>query len=116
MKGHEDCCHGKGQEEDCCGEERHECCEESECQGSHYNSGDLMIDGVLEIADEAWAELMKEKMKKHFEATMGKKMDEMAKAAVEASLIFWKNKMKGSDELKAAYKKLHDIHEKMGKE
>ena len=69
-----------------------DCCSGSSCNKS---SGCEMTDMLMHIADSAWAELMKDKMKKLFETHRGKNMDKLAKASVEASLAYWEHKMKG---------------------
>jgi hypothetical protein len=59
-----------------------ECCEEQD-----------MNSMLMDIGDEAWMELMKEKMKKHLEKTNGANMDKIAQIAVEIGTEMWKNKM-----------------------
>ena len=53
-----------------------------------------MTDEMMDLADEAWACLMKEKMKAHMEKVKGKKMDALAQAAVEATIAYWEGKKK----------------------
>lgn len=57
-----------------------------------------VTDMVLNIAHDAWEELMREKMKAHYEKNMGEKMDKTAEAAVLATMSHWKNKMKAKAE------------------
>ena len=79
-----ECC-----EEKCC--EAKECCSESCNESSCEESkGDMMMN----IANEAWEELMKEKMKSAYEKSIGDKMNRTAMVAVEACIAYWGNKMK----------------------
>jgi hypothetical protein len=45
------------------------------------------------LANQAWDELFKEKVKKHYEENIGKKMDENAEIVAEQAIHIWKNKM-----------------------
>jgi hypothetical protein len=67
---------------------------ESDCE-SEPKSGCEMTDQMMVLANEAWAELVKEKMKKRFEEVSGEKMNKIALASVEASMAYWQHKMKG---------------------
>ena len=78
------------EEKQCCSEES--CSAESCCEES---TGCEMTDMMLKLADEAWSELMKEKMKAAFESERGEKMDAVAKAVVNASIGKWEYKMLG---------------------
>ena len=83
-------------EEKCC-ETGNECCEDSKCGcGSECScdSGSSKAGMIMGLANEAWAELMKEKMKAAFEKIKGDKMDKVAQIGVEACMAYWGNKMK----------------------
>ena len=84
-----------GCEDDKCCETGNECCEDSKC-GSECScdSGSSKAGMIMGLANEAWTELMKEKMKKAYEKEIGAKMDSIAKIGVEACIAFWGNKMK----------------------
>ena len=89
---------------ECC--ESGPCCEEQSCEDySCYDTGDAMLDGMLSMSDEAWGELMKEKIKKHYEETMGKQMDKMAEALANASMALHGGKMKHDAEVAMAVEK-----------
>ena len=86
------------------------CESESKKKQCHHNSGCEMTDGMLRLADEAWEELVKEKMKKIFEEHNGEKMNKVAQASVEAATAFWQTKMEGmsrchesKEKIKAAF-------------
>ncbi|MBI1935580.1 hypothetical protein HYS31_04005 [Candidatus Woesearchaeota archaeon] len=82
--------------EECCGDGCCEsgkgsgCCEESCCCEESMSKGKYMMG----LADRAWEELMKEKMKVAFEKAKGEKMERVAQMSVEACMAYWSNKMK----------------------
>lgn len=88
--------------ESCCGKEcgcSSSCCDSS-CKtgcgsgcGCGCNSGEAdKGKKLLYLADQAWMELLKDKIKKHIEAN-DKKLDELAKIVSEANHERWKRKM-----------------------
>ena len=82
----EDCC----EEKSCCESNKEsECCSEKSCCEDD-SKGKMM----MEIANEAWTELMKDKMKAAYEKAKGDKMDKVAHISVEACMAYWANKMK----------------------
>ena len=79
------CCEsGKGSE--CCSEK---CC----CEGNSMDKGQMMMG----LANEAWSELMKEKMKAAYEKAKGDKMNKVAQISVEACMAYWGSKMKSKE-------------------
>lgn len=48
---------------------------------------------LLLLADEAWTEVLKEKIKAHIEAAVGKHLDQLAKVVSDSNHERWKNKM-----------------------
>ncbi len=88
----------QGSESSCCCSQHHEGCE-------HHESGDFSQQ-LLEMADEAWMELLKEKVKKQIEATGGSHLDQLAKLIAESNNTRWKHKL-------AAQKLCHDYKEKI---
>lgn len=68
----------------------HQCCctEDGYCEMSRM---------MLKIADDAWYELMKEKMKAEYEKKRGEKMSKAAKIGVQHSIEFWETKMKNME-------------------
>ena len=75
-------------------ENNQNCCEDT-CNTKKPTSGCEMTDMIMHIADHAWAELMKEKMKKEFEKQMGDKMNKVAIASVNASIEYHTHEMEG---------------------
>ena len=79
-----ECC-----EENCCSSGKESC--GCECSCGEKNNVSKMI---LKLANDAWSELMKEKMKAAYEKETGDKMSKAAHVGVEASIAFWSGKMK----------------------
>lgn len=69
-------CHSK-KEESCHGEDKHE----------------EFAKGLLETADCAWMEVLKDKIKEQIVATQNDRMKELAKIVSEANSERWKHKM-----------------------
>ena len=97
--------------ENCCKDEKCETSCESEskcpcgkpgCDGSNCDPSFL----VMKSANDAWVELLKDKMKTQFEKAMGKQMDTIAQAGVEASMTFHMNKMKDTASMEEAMNKI----------
>lgn len=85
------CCH-KHEHEDCC----------------HFS------DQLLELADDAWMELLKEKIKEQIQKTSGKNLDELAKMVNEANHQRWHElfaQQRGSESYKL---KLREFFHQMG--
>jgi hypothetical protein len=55
-------------------------------------------DYLKELADEAWSELMKEKIKKILEKANGERMNKTAQLIADARYSYWMNKMKAKAE------------------
>ena len=72
-----------------CHEKKKSCC----------SSGCEMTDMLMRQADQAWNEVVVEKMKEHFKANLGEKIDQIAAAGVKASTTYWQNKMKAKAEM-----------------
>ena len=95
----------------CCKEE---CCETSSESESKCPCGKPGCDGsncdpsymIMKTANEAWTELLRDKMKVQFEKSMGKQMDAMAQAGVEASMTFHMNKMKDKTSMEESMNKI----------
>src|SRR4051812_17667548 len=68
-------------------------CEKSGCGSSCGSSGNCCDKAkkFLELADQAWKEVLKEKIKKHIEAN-DKNLDELAKLISDTNHKRWKKK------------------------
>lgn len=82
-----ECGCGQGQTCDCC------CHQEGKC----------FSDQLLAMADEAWMELLKEKIKKKIEESTGKHLDKLAGLVAKANHARWNHKMEIT-KLKEEYK------------
>jgi hypothetical protein len=74
-------------EKECCGED---CCQDDCCGQDKKREMPVMI---MDFANDAWAELMKEKMKAEYEKEMGAKMNKLAHIGVEACIAYWNGQM-----------------------
>lgn len=74
-----------------------ECCSKDQCKPAQECSVETKHEGIgewlLSVADEAWTEVLKEKIKEHILATQGDRMAELAKIVSEGNNARWKNKM-----------------------
>lgn len=90
-----------------CNESESDCCSGDSCCDHEKPS---MSKKFMYLSHDAWAELMKDKLKEAFEKTEGKKMDNAAEVCVEFSTVFWKAKKEGKkpskEEFEAFSKKL----------
>lgn len=93
--------------------EKHRCCNNAHHDKAEdmmkFNSGDMMTDWFVKKADEAWNDLFIEKAKAHWEKLHGKKMDEMAAAAVKANFDNHMNMSESGKTKSMAVKKMHEI-------
>jgi|GEM_PF-4683042 len=97
------CCHGHGHQHQHhhhhCAAEHDECCaHEQDDHEDHDFAHELIA-----IADDAWMELLHEKIKKQIEISDGANLDQLAKLVSEANRARWSHKLalnKNSHELK----------------
>lgn len=93
-------CHTSGhchEEDECCSHHHHHHHDDG-CCSSHESCGDSDEDfahDLLEVADAAWMELLKFKIKEHIEATSGAHLNKLAKLVSEANSERWKFKLAG---------------------
>lgn len=99
--------HKKGSHQDnsccCSGKSGCSCCCDCSCHdgGCHEEEDCCNGASLLELADEAWTELLKEKIKGHILAN-DHKLDELAKLVSDANHKRWANKLK-QDKCSADY-------------
>ena len=67
-----------------------------------------MTNNIKTFANDAWAELLKDKIKEQFEIKVGAKMDKIAEVAADASIEYWKHKVEAKDACKDYERKLFD--------
>lgn len=96
-----------------------ECCSNKECgckcrtQHTDDEKHGKFSNWFLEVADEAWMEVLKEEIKKHIWETQGDRMKELAKIVSETNSHRWKNKMekkRGCQEFKEKICGFFDSH------
>lgn len=106
--GHDEghCCHGHGHSHahghghhHGCGNHEGECCQHED---EHEDDQDFAHE-LIAIADDAWMELLHEKIKKEIEKADGANLDKLAKLVSDANRARWNHKLalnKNSAELK----------------
>lgn len=90
MSHHHHHCHSHDDQESCCHEESHH-----DCCGSydHHEDHQSFAHDLLEIADEAWMEVLKDKIKEQIVKIDGAHLDELAKIVAEANSARWSHKL-----------------------
>ncbi len=106
---HEGCCHHH--EHDSCGSSHNHkqgsCCSSHEhsscCHQSNHESHEDFAHQLLQIADEAWMELLKDKIKHHILSSCGQQLESIASVVAETNKCRWHHKIamhKGKEEYK----------------
>ena len=77
----------------CC--ETSDCCSEESCHHHHHHHAheEDFSHQLIEMADEAWMELLKEKIKEQIQKSSGSQLDKLAKLVTEANHERWKHKV-----------------------
>jgi hypothetical protein len=88
---HCDTCSHEASECSCCCHD-HTCSTEHDHHHHHHHHEDFSTQ-LLSIADEAWMEILKEKIKDQIRSSNGKHLDDLAKMVAEYNETRWKNKM-----------------------
>lgn len=100
-------------QDSCCGSHHHHhhdhchddnCCGHCECDGHHHN--EKFSKQLLELADDAWMEVLKEEIVNEIRRTSGDHLKKMAKLVNETNHERWK-------ELLSEKKGLEDFEEKL---
>lgn len=75
----------------------HECCHHEHCHehGHEHHHDHKYADQLLALADEAWMEVLKEKIKDQIRSTSSAHLDALAKLVSETNHNRWKHKMEG---------------------
>lgn len=94
----------------CCGSKGPCSCHKDVCSCSYCKTGHAHAHGhedfanqLIEMADNAWMELVKDKIKDHILASSGKELDKLAQLVAESNKLRWKEKLamqKGSKDFK----------------
>ncbi len=91
---HKHCNHGHHDE--CCSHEHDSCCHEETEHHHHHDEGHEHCDfakKLLELADEAWMEVLRDKIKANIVASSGANLDRLAKLVSESNGHRWKSKL-----------------------
>lgn len=80
-----------------CHDSENLCSSSDTCSIAHHDHHDhgTFSHQLFELADEAWMELLREKIKEQIEATSGKHMDKLAKIVSDANHARWQSKTAG---------------------
>lgn len=89
------------------------CCQGTCSHGHHHHDHDHEEQGdfahlLLEMADEAWMEVLKEKIKEQIVATSGPHLTELAKLVADSNKMRWKHKMASQKACADYTQKMHD--------
>jgi len=111
MGGHNHC-HSQGHHHhSCCCSDQCSCRQEkchSEQQGECKEDCSDFTRKLLEMADQAWMELLKEKIKEQIQISGGSHLDQLAKTVAESNKDRWMHKM-------SLHKVFKDFKEKVAK-
>lgn len=95
--------------QECCSNSE-KCCKKEECYHGHgQEKHEEFMKLLLETADCAWLEVLKDKIKEHILATQNERMAELAKIVAEANNQRWKSKMEKKRACKEFHEKLHHV-------
>jgi hypothetical protein len=95
---HGECC---SHDKNCHENHHHECC--------HHHEHEDFAKQLLEMADEAWMEVLKEKIKEEIRSTSGSHLEGLAKIVSEANSLRWKNKLSSQKECSQFKEKIHEF-------
>lgn len=88
MTHHHHCEHDSCKSEKDCA-----CCNGTCSHHHHHHHTQDFAHELLEMADEAWMEVLKEKIMQQIESSDGKHLDELAKLVCDSNKTRWKNKL-----------------------
>lgn len=92
------CCSNESNCNCSCHSQGHPCCcpchtKHAECFDEHECSAEAKANYFLEIADEAWEEVLKEKIKEYLLKNQNDHMNKLAKIVAEGNNHRWRNRM-----------------------
>ena len=76
------------------------------CENICVSESDGMQRYVLGLADRAWSELLKEKIKQHYEKTQGERLGKIAQISAEANIAYWEGQLENETQWEALQEKL----------
>src|ERR1700722_7515171 len=90
---HGECCSSHHEGKCCCGANHHSCHDESCDKHGGESCQEDFAKELLGVADCAWMDVLKTKIKQHIEAHSGAELDKMAALIAETNAERWKNKL-----------------------
>lgn len=104
---HHDACESHG--DACASDKSHgdSCC--SSPHHHHHHEEDSFSRQLLELADEAWMEVLKEKIKDQIREHNGANLEKLAQIVAETNNHRWKNKLDQKHSCNAFKDKLHEF-------
>lgn len=87
---------------------KNSCSSDDTCSVAHHDHHDhgSFSNQLFELADEAWMELLKEKIKEQIKASSKEQMDNLAKIVSDANHARWQGKTAG-------YRNQEEFHDKL---
>ncbi|MEI8366515.1 MAG: hypothetical protein WCF65_08895 [Parachlamydiaceae bacterium] len=110
---HEACCHEGHHHEDHCHEghchdhSEHSCCSHEHGNECHHH--ERYADVLLDLADEAWMEVLKEKIKEEIRHASGDHLNELAKLVSSSNHARWKDKLQQKQDVCEFEGRLHEL-------
>lgn len=102
MPHHHHHCH----DHKCCSDDSEDHCHSDKCHESKGEDGEDFAHHLLELADAAWRDVLKEKIKEEIKGRHSAKLDELARIVSEANSAKWKQKMSSKKGCKEFHEKL----------
>lgn len=103
------CSQGGGSSHQFSKEGEHTCCN---CGCHHDKQRRSFARELLDLTDEAWMELLKEKIKEHIDSTRGSQLEELAKLVSEANNSRWHDKLHKLSGVRDYEQKIEDFFKK----
>jgi hypothetical protein len=93
IMSHHHHCHSHSHECPQCSQSSEGSCSCSCHKGEHHQEENDFSKQLLELADEAWMELLKDKIKQQILTNNGNKIEQLAKLVADSNNERWKNKL-----------------------
>jgi len=107
-------CHGGSCSHDHHHGHDHSHCNDSSCCSCHHcdcgcHHEEKYSDTLLDLADEAWMEILKEKIKEEIRLMSGDNLTEMAKLVATSNHARWQDKMEQKKDVEDFEGRLHEL-------
>lgn len=109
-------CHDHEHSDSCSSSNKHSCCchhheHEAVCEHDHHED---FATKVLAMADEAWEELLMEKIKARIEKQSGNHLDKLAELIANANKKRWEHKLECNSCVHELHDELRQFFQKKG--